>query len=383
MPCHHVVRRLARRHRVLYIDNFGTARDLDRYDLDRVMAKGLSALGPRGMTEPNSAPGAHEPGRDSVIVRQPYVVPTPRGAWIRRFNGHLLRRQVSRWMRAAAIGRPIIWSRVATEPVWRCVAGLERTLLIYQSVDKFPEHPRISPACQALHRPWEKQFNCEADLVFCSARKLWEEKRLLNANCHFFPNGAAEIFRTTQVPEPLDGRRPVVGFAGAIGASLHISWLAEVAVLCPEMDFVLAGKIDASVDLEPLKRQRNIRLLGLVSHDKLPDLFSSFDAALMAYAPIQFQQYTFPSKMGEYLLAGLPVVSTRIPEIEPYADVVNVVDSPAEMADALKSAVFERFDKVKTGERRAVGESLSWDSIVAAMEKRIAEGLERKVRPIL
>lgn len=376
MPCHHVVRRLARRHRILYIDNFGAARDLDRYDLRRALTKGRTALFQRwcaGRSEGGADPSGEN---NAIIVRQPCIVPTPRGGWMRKINSVLLSKQIQRWMRQHKLNRPIIWTRVPTEPVWRCVASLERSLLLYQSIDKFPEHPRIAPAVQALHRPWEERFNREADLVFCSGRRLWEEKRRLNPSAHFFPNGAAEIFRQAGEPTPLDGRRPVVGFAGAIGASLNIPWVAKVAAQRPEMDFVLVGKIDQSVDLEPLKRQENIRLVGLVPHEKLPDVFGSFDAAIMAYAPIRFQQYTFPSKMAEYLLAGLPVVSNRIPEIEPYAHVVTQVDSPAEMASALQTAVQERFDSAKTKARRAVGESLSWDAIVARMEEVIEERLK-------
>lgn len=55
-------------------------------------------------------------------------------------------------------------------------------------------------------------------------------------------------------------------------------------------------------------------------------------------------------------------MSSRIPEIEPYANVVTQVDSPEEVAAELLIAVQERFDPTATKARRPAGESLSWDN---------------------
>ena len=39
MPCHHLVERLAAKHRVFYINNFGALRDLDWHDMRRCVDK--------------------------------------------------------------------------------------------------------------------------------------------------------------------------------------------------------------------------------------------------------------------------------------------------------------------------------------------------------
>ena len=98
----------------------------------------------------------------------------------------------------------------------------------------------------------------------------------------------------------------------------------------------------------------------------------------MAYRHNDYQKYTFPSKMAEYLLAGLPVVSNRLPEVEPYGDVVHIADSPTEMAAALDRAIAERTDPSLLARRKELGESLSWDRIVEGMEDVIEESLKAK-----
>ena len=302
----------------------------------------------------------------------------PGGRFLQRVNGRWLFHQLARHG-FRSVPPPIIWTRIPTAAVWHCSRRIPHSLLIYQCIDKFPEHPRIGEKARAFHRPWERRFNREADLVFCSARGLFEEKKKLNLECHFFPNGAADIFRAAgRPPDPpeTDGRRPTVGFAGAIGASLDIPLVAAIADARPGTDFVLAGTIDGSVDTGPLRRAPNVRLTGHIPHEKLPELFSTFDAGLLCYPPTFFQQFTFPAKLAEYLLAGLPVVSNPIPELEPYREIIHLADGgAAAMAAAIDRAVRERADPVLENRRRAVGESLSWSGILAGMNEVIDRAL--------
>ncbi len=390
MPCHHVVERLAKRHRVFYIDNFGGIRDLTWSDCGRAFRKLRGVIGhkahkggvsendvgrPEG-SDPGEAlhPSPHAPRPAPVTVDRPLIVPTPRTRMLQVLNGAILNRRIKRLVRAYGIEKPIIWTRLPIELVWRAIEGVDRSLLLYQMIDKFPEHPKIAQGLRERHGYWERWFSENADIVFASARGLWKEKKAVNPQSYFFPNGASEIFRKTTVPSGRsESRRPVVGFAGAVGTSLDIDWVGEIARRRPHYDFVLLGSVDPEVDVSFLLDLPNVRLEGRVEHESLPDWFGKFDAAFMAYRYNEYQRYTFPSKMAEYLLAGLPVVSNRLPEVEPYGNVVHVVDSPEEMAEALDRAIGERHDEETASARRSVGDSLSWERIVAGMERVIDE----------
>ncbi len=407
MPCHHVVERLAKRHRVFYIDNFGGIRDLTWSDAERALRKLRGAGGwktgcrgqraecrgqrpergdrkvnetkPQPLGSENQEPGTGNQVPAFPIIDRPIIIPTPRTRFIQVFNGWLLNRRLKRVMKNYNIEKPIIWTRLPIELVWRAISGVDRSLLIYQMIDKFPEHPKIAVSLRERHRRWERKFTEEADLVFASARGLWEEKRAINPESYFFPNGVSEIFRRTKLPGvPVGERVPVIGFAGAIGTSLDMEWVAEVARMRPNHRFVLLGSVDPSVDVSLLRELPNVSLEGRVEHGALPEWFGDFDAAFMAYRINDYQRYTFPSKMAEYLLAGLPVVSNRIPEVEPYAEVVDIVDTPEAMAQALDRAVKERIEPESLARRRTVGESLSWDRIVEGMEDVIEERLKAK-----
>jgi hypothetical protein len=72
----------------------------------------------------------------------------------------------------------------------------------------------------------------------------------------------------------------------------------------------------ATTDTSALEQIPNVQLFGRKSYASLPGYCKGFDVALL---PFQINELTLnanPLKVREYLAAGLPVVSTAIPEVE-------------------------------------------------------------------
>ncbi len=67
MPCHHVAERLANRHRVFYIDNFGGIRDLTWSDCGRALRKIRSVVSQKEHREhkEDTSEGAEQRSEDS------------------------------------------------------------------------------------------------------------------------------------------------------------------------------------------------------------------------------------------------------------------------------------------------------------------------------
>jgi len=92
---------------------------------------------------------------------------------------------------------------------------------------------------------------------------------------------------------------------------------------------VLIGKIavDAEQKVKILDGVPNIHFLGRKPYAELPAYCKGFDVAIN---PFQINELTLaanPLKVREYLAAGLPVVSTDIPEVRVLNDVRIGVDS--------------------------------------------------------
>jgi hypothetical protein len=68
-----------------------------------------------------------------------------------------------------------------------------------------------------------------------------------------------------------------------------------------------------------------------------------------------------PIKLREYLSAGLPVVSTPMPEVERYGTLVNIASGAAEFVSACARAIADNTpEKVK--ERQAAMRRETWRS---------------------
>lgn len=375
MPCHHLVERLAKKHRIFYINNFGALRDLDHHDLSRCLSK-VSGLF-QGRSNPHLQ--VHDE-LSAVHVWQPWVIPTPRLSFIQAMNVALLRRSLRKLYEEYDIQSPIIWTRLPTPIVWEAVQGLEPRLLVYQSIDKFPEHPRIAESLRARYRGSERKFNEQADVVFTSARGLCDEKGEFNRNTHFIPNGVSESFATAKVikiPEMESITGSVVGFAGALGTATDIEWIDQLATGMPDVTFVFLGTIDRTEPLQGLDAMKNVILQGLVPHNELPSWFQYFDVGLMPYKINAFQNYTFPSKLAEYLMAGLPIVATRLPELEHYQEVVKIADAPEAMMKDIRQILESRSrsNPELLKQRKEVAATLTWESQIVKIEAALEEAL--------
>ena len=376
LSSHHVVQRLARNNRVFYVDNFGGARDLVIADLPRAVSKLRAALRTRFRNTAGVAALAGQP-----VVLQPLVVPTPRLHRIfGPLNGWLLARQVSRLIPRYDIREAVIWTEVPTEVVWRCIQHLPHRLLVYQAVDRFPYSPMIPAGLRPYLASVEALFRDSADLVFASAYGIFSEKKSFNPNTYFFPNGVdVEMFGAHRgTIQALDGLpRPIVGFAGSIGPWVDLDLIRAAAQATPHWSYVLVGPANYNVDTSHLAALKNVHLAGLVPFEQLPLWYRGFDVGVIPYVVNDFTRYTFPSKLAEYLASGIPVVSTALPEVVPYAKVVHIVQSAEDMISAIGYELSQPDQEGRRRARQSVARTLSWDTLVAQMETLIDDAWER------
>jgi glycosyltransferase involved in cell wall biosynthesis len=94
---------------------------------------------------------------------------------------------------------------------------------------------------------------------------------------------------------------------------------------------------------------------------------AGFDVALMPFALNEATRAISPTKTLEYLAAGLPVVSTRVPDVvADYGGVVHLADDAAAFAAGCRQVVT---DSAAERERRIrhIKKRQEWDNIAATM----------------
>jgi glycosyltransferase involved in cell wall biosynthesis len=301
----HLMRVLARDNRVLWVNSIGyRTPTVSKRDLGRALGKLAAAAAPIHQPEPN------------IFVVSPLAIPAYGSPWIRALNRRLLRTQVNRAMRLLRFRRPINW---VFNPAASVVAGkLGEDRLIYYCVDEYTAFSGVSRGHLA---ELEEQLLGRADLVIVSAQPLYESKIRFNPRTVLVRHGVdyshfrkALSEQTTVPPEIASLPRPIVGFFGLIADWVDVELMADVARHFSSGSLVVLGK--ATTDISVLRRLPNVHVLGRKPYESLPSYCKGFGVAINPFRINTLTLNANPLKVREYLAAGLPVVSTAIPEVE-------------------------------------------------------------------
>lgn len=302
----HIMRILARENRILWVNSIGNrAPKVNTHDARRIWNK-LSTF-TRGVreVEPN------------LYVLAPLAVPFYGSPAITRVNGQLLRLQVKRAMKALGFTRPISWSFL---PASAPVSGtLGEELVVYQCVDEFSAFSDTNGRHIAN---LEDQLLKKANLVITSAERLYQSKSKVNSSTVLVRHGVdfqhfvKACDPQTRIPEDLARLpKPVIGFFGLFADWVDQAAIAACARAYPQGSVVILGKVAPDTSVEKLKALPNVHFLGRRPYDALPAYCKGFDVALMPFTVNELTLNSNPLKVREYLAAGLPVVSSDIPEV--------------------------------------------------------------------
>ncbi|MFL6375495.1 MAG: glycosyltransferase [Pyrinomonadaceae bacterium] len=314
----HLIRVLSRENRVLWVNSIANRMPTtSSKDVSRIFKKVASFAEPVREVEPN------------IFVLNPLAVPAYGSDAMVAFNRHFLVRQVKSAMRKLGFADVV---NIIFNPAAGMVAGkLGERELIYYCVD---EYTAFTGATVGLKRIEDDLFR-RADLVVVSAEKLLESKRHLNANTHLIRHGTdwdhfrKAIDADTTVPAVIaDLPRPIIGFHGLLADWIDYELIKKVAEHFSHGSVVLIGKtnVDAAQRIKLLDGVTNIHLLGRKPYAELPAYCRGFDVALNPFAINELTLAANPLKVREYLAAGLPVVSTDIPEVHVLEDVLVGTD---------------------------------------------------------
>jgi len=108
-------------------------------------------------------------------------------------------------------------------------------------------------------------------------------------------------------------------------------------------------------------------------YSRLPEVMSGLDVALMPFALNSATQSISPTKTLEYLAAGLPVVSTRVPDVvSDWSGVVHFADTPADFAAACRE-VLAHDPQTRDALVAPLRRRHEWDTIAANMADPLIE----------
>ncbi len=376
---HQIMKVLARRNRVVWVNYRGTRRPtptktdiLDTLSTLKRVAKGVQRVS------------------SSMVQVTPLVVPAPGQRYLKRINEHLVVRAIQRAMAqldGADDGPVQVWTFA---PDTAFLAGkFDEEHFVYYCVD---EHARFE-GCDPNYIAREEcaQINV-ADVLITTSGALFESKARRHPNTHLVRHGvdtrhfARALEEDLPVPADLvDVAHPVIGFFGVLHHWVDCQLISAVARSRPDYTFVLLGEVLTNVgDLRALP---NVRLLGRRPYAALPGYCRAFDAAILPFKGNAMTRSVNPIKMHEYLAAGLPVVSTPLPEARRYEPDIVIADGARAFARGCDLALRESSNGSAARARQQRARRLagdSWETVVERLSPIIMQtpGVDqRAVRP--
>lgn len=327
----HVMKLLARDNRVLWINSIATRTPsvTSGRDLSKMVAK----LGRffKGVDQVE----------DNLWVFTPIVLPFPHSPAAQIANRQIVKQTIRALRYRLGMDDFQLWTFLPTAEPY--VGTLGESMAVYYITDEFSQFSELDS--EKIAR-MERDLCQRADVVFVTANTLLEAKKQYNAETHLASHGvdhahfSRALDETVAVPDDVaDLSGPVLGFFGLIHDWVDLETIAHLATERPDWSIVLIGK--ATVDTSRLDSLPNVRHLGRKPYEELPGYCRAFSVALIPFVVNELTVHVNPIKLREYLSAGLPVVSSPLPEVTHYADNCYLADGPDEFLRACERALDE------------------------------------------
>ncbi len=366
----HVMQLLARNNRVVWLNSIAMRQPdfTSGRDLGKILRKlGRFVRGPQLVAA-------------NLWVVTPIVLPFPHNRLAVAINRWILRTTVGLLRRRLGMREFQLWTFLPTAVEY--VGKLGESMVVYYCIDEWSNFPRLDgPKMVALERALLEK----ADVCFATAHTLFEAKRLRNANTVLALHGvdhdhfAKALAADTAVAGDIAGLpRPIIGFFGGIHEWIDLELIAAIARAHPQWSVVLIGK--ASVDVSALRSLPNVHLPGRRPYERLPEYCKGFDVAIIPFVVNDLTRHVNPIKLREYLSAGLPVVSTALPEVEFYEGLVYVARNHKEFIGKIEQAVSED-SRARRQQRSETMRGETWDNRVAEIGEQLMRVKAAKARP--
>lgn len=228
-------------------------------------------------------------------------------------------------LKKLSITRPIFWTYTHfNKPL---VKKLNCKKALYECVDDYAGAKGLIKA--SVVRQQEKETLRTVSATIVTADTLKPLMTPHNDNVHIINNAANQRHFNRAVsatlPEPDDIKQiphPRLVFLGMVQYWVDQHLLLSIATTHPDWHIVIVGPV--AVDISEIEQLPNIHFVGRKPYDDLPAYMAHCDIALNPYKVDDVAKGCSPLKLYEYLAAGLPVVSTEMPEARKFESVVKV-----------------------------------------------------------
>lgn len=285
-----------------------------------------------------------------------------------KIDSLLLAIQINRFVKKDNYGKLIIW---VTYPFdYPVLKKVNPDFVIYDFYDNFSFNEDGS--FNSSKDNFNKKVILRSDIIFCTALKLYEFAKGLNPNSYYLPNGHNLLFAGINEKADLNMHGKIIGYMGNIRNWIDFKLIHKLAEkLKNDQYLVFIGPMERSIlkEMNLLEKNKQFRYLGPVRYDQIYGYIKNFDIGIIPFKINSFMEGVFPNKFFEYIACEIKIVSTNLPDLRKYKEIINVAENDSNFIDMCLSDDYdlnfdiEMYKKIKSDS--------SWDLRANFMNNKI------------
>lgn len=219
----------------------------------------------------------------------------------------------------------------------------------------------------------------KSDLVICTGRVLYENAVRQNINSIHLPNannaGSKIVNSKSDIVTELTGMTgPIIGYVGNVRDWIDFELIKYLLEEYREAKIVFVGPVDKTAVkcIRKLSHYTNLIITGNKPVELIPHYLKSFKVGIIPFKLNKFTEGVMPYKFFEYLNAGIPIVTTYLPDFKFYESHIGYSKNYNQFLENCKSAINGGFEnKVKNYENLA--RENSWEKRVEVLSNIFKE----------
>jgi len=198
---------------------------------------------------------------------------------------------------------------------------------VYHAYDEYT----CKPNGEFNHDRWvaEQRVLRDADVTFVTSQSLMDRRSPIARRIHMLPNGVPDFFLSSSAvdSDPIDEiPAPRIFYVGSMYDFLDYTMLKSVFERHPDWQLIMIGRTRNLPGERALAALGNVNFIGVRQQEGLPGILNRFSVGLIPFRINQYSAPATPLKLFMYFAAGIPVVSTRLPNLKPWDSLINLVD---------------------------------------------------------
>ena len=178
------------------------------------------------------------------------------------------------------------------------------------------ERRSTNPLLNEKIRAWERKAVREADLVIVDNHVTMEDYLNLNPRIQYIPQG---VNLETFFKSESSTTREYIGYIGNLHFAINYDYLKKLIQINKDEKFLIIGGILEEA-AKSIIQMPNVTYIPQIAKTELNSYLAKMKLGLIPYIINAHTVGVYPTKLFEYLAAGVPVLSTPLPEVAQYAD---------------------------------------------------------------